>query len=129
MKTVLPERDKPVTPRRTVGLIRPDARSARLSRAMRASSEKEVRLGGKAEFRWIVTSHIGTAGRREKTFREKTLVDHKINETPAWQPAVIVENRKAGRRKAGGERLTERPVANQRFERLFHRWVMADKHH
>ena len=42
MNTVLPARDRPVTPKRIEGWMRPAARSAMLSRAIRASSVKLV---------------------------------------------------------------------------------------
>src|SRR5260221_6712557 len=44
MKTVLPERERPVTPRRRVGVVRPDAKSQRPPAAMRALSKREVRF-------------------------------------------------------------------------------------
>jgi hypothetical protein len=56
-----------VTPSRIVGLTRPVVRSTRLSKAIKASSVKEVRLGGKAgSLNDSVMVNIGSNAKAEK---------------------------------------------------------------
>src|SRR5687768_12469617 len=55
MKTVLPARARPVTPRRKLGVERPDAKSLRPPAAMRVLSKREVRFNASwPRFRAIV---------------------------------------------------------------------------
>src|SRR5690606_7501740 len=68
MKTVLPARDRPVTPSRIDGLTRPAARSERLSRAIRASAARFVSVGGTRVFR--IEPVAGDIGRHAAGIKE-----------------------------------------------------------
>ncbi len=128
MKTVLPDRESPVTPRRIVGLTRFEARSARLSSAIRASPVRDVRLGGKAEFRLSVLKHIGRGCCPKKKRRERRSVVHEVGKLPPCRRAVEIEDCKARRGKAVRQCTEQGIVTDERFKRLLGCRVVTDKH-
>ncbi len=72
MKTVLPARERPVTPSRNVGWVRVLARSARLSNAISALSVRDVREGGNGSFPAVFHGHGFNIGRGDCPKRSAT---------------------------------------------------------